>query len=179
MSFPNHPSASFLLRRAYVTLVFRISSSIFGDFTKPSNHINDTSISLQGTSGSAPDLAGDFQRASGSPAHNGQQPDVWVNPMTDPTNAVSSGAPSTHPPSRSNLFRRSRQPSSSSLVMVHKIPKAGHFSTDACMCGAICQRNGIWIPHWVFPSRACHTILKALQDNKSLHTSHLEQSTRM
>ena len=52
-------------------------------------------ISSQGTSGSAPDLAGDFQRQSGSPAHNGQ-PDVWVNPMTDPTNAVSSDqAPST------------------------------------------------------------------------------------
>ena len=51
--------------------------------------------------------------------------------MTDPTNAVSSEAPSTL---LSNLFCRSRQPSSSSLVMVHKIPKAGHFSMDACMC---------------------------------------------
>jgi len=46
-----------------------------------------------GTSGSAPDLAGDFQRQSGSPAHNGQ-PDVWVNPMTDPTNADEQGGPS-------------------------------------------------------------------------------------
>ena len=89
----HNSSASILLRRAYVTLLLRVSSTIFGDFVSSKEVC--WNISSQGTSGSAPDLAGDFQRQSGSPAHNGQ-PDVWVNPMTDPTNAVSSDqAPST------------------------------------------------------------------------------------
>ena len=93
-------------------------------------------ISSQGTSGSAPDLAGDFQRQSGSPAHNGQ-PDVWVNPMTDPTNAVSSDqAPSTSTQCSSILLcREMDNPSSSSLVMEHMMKsKAGLLKTSFKCC---------------------------------------------
>ena len=83
-----------------------------------------------------------------------------MNPMTDPTNAVSSEAPSTL---LSNLFCRSRQPSSSSLVMVHKIPKSGLFQwMHAC---AEQQRNERSFPLWGFHSEQNQSLPYHIQTN--------------
>ena len=137
-------------------------------------------ISSQGTSGSAPDLAGDFQRQSGSPAHNGQ-PDVWVNPMTDPTNAVSSDqAPSTSMLLNSPLQRWTTPHHHLWSWNTWWLPKQDFYkslSNAACMSRTKMQMKDCFhILSFLLRTKPQHRL--HYKTRKFVHPPHLEQSTR-